>query len=591
MVLIAPGYYEELVIMYKPVLLQGSGEGTIINAVRRPAIKLDEWRAKFRGLLVPGNTSQFDLLPGQEFDATADPASMEGGLFSREEGAGITVVGLEKNRNGGNATNQLFADFPSRIDGIQINGANYGGAILVNGWANGLQISNNRLFSNQGNTSGGIRIGDPMLDLGNDDYYNLGVTIHHNEVLQNGNIGGAGGGISLYAGSTDYQVTENRVCGNLSNGHGGGIGHMGESDNGLIANNEVTFNQSFNQQFSRSGGGIFVGGKYTAPELLGNGEKSAGSGSVVIDANLIQGNNAGAGDGGGISLSRIDGTGVNGRPCNTNGPVERRCSTSPTANWDLNAIDITNNIIVNNVSGMAGGGISIQDAISVDINNNTVANNDSTATAGEAFDAGNPNVSNAQPAGIVSRGHSAELTASMPGNGSADPYRYFSRPSMANNIIWQNRSSHFEISASDPSAFGLVPDGYNDLGVVGVNPLEPDPTLTSSSSILTGDVGADPAFIAEYANGRRGETITFPEVGTTIETAVAFDEGGNFIDVHYGPLTLDDDNDGTRNSDYRIGGASTAIDGADGAVAPNADFHGQTRPLGLADDIGADEAQ
>ena len=598
MVLVAPGYYEEIVIMYKPILLQGSGSGTIINAISRPSSRLVEWRDKMRGLYVPANTRQFDLLDGQQFDATADPATLEGGLLAREEGAGITVVALEKNRKGANASNQLFADFPSRIDGIQINGANYGGAILVNGWAHGLQISNNRLYSNQGNTSGGIRIGDSMLDSGGDDY-NLGVTIHHNEVLQNGNIGGAGGGISMYAGSTDYQVTENRVCGNLSNGHGGGIGHMGLSDNALIANNEVTFNQSFNQMFSRSGGGIFVGGRFSAPNAEDPGaaaDITEGSGSVLIDSNLIQGNNAGGGDGGGISLSRIDGTGINGKPCNTNGPIAKQCSTSPTANWDDNAIDVTNNIIVNNVSGMAGGGISIQDAISVDINNNTVANNDSTATAGEAFDL-QANISVAQPAGIASRVHSGELAGRITGSASGDPYRNFSRPFMTNNIIWQNRSFYFAISLTDPSQFGLVPNigggdaaVYNDLGVVGYTPLAGE-EMTSTNSILTGDIGANPAFIADYANGTRGQTIIQGEVGTSIATAVAFDEGGNFIDIHYGPLTLDGGNDGTRDSDYHVGSTSTAIDAAAAAPAPATDFDGQARPLGLADDIGADEAQ
>ena len=140
--------------------------------------------------------------------------------------------------------------------------------------------------------------------------------------------------------------------------------------------------------------------------------------------------------------------------------------------------------------------------------------------------------------------------------------------------------------------FGLVPNifggdapVYDDLGVVGYAA----GTLTSTNSVMTGD--ADPAFIAEYVNGTRDQTIAIPEVKTSIATAVAFDEGGNFIDVHYGPLTLDGDNDGVRNSNYHIDGTSSAIDGADGAAAPANDFDGQARPLGGADDIGADEAQ
>jgi large repetitive protein len=85
-----------------------------------------------------------------------------------------------------------------------------------------------------------------------------------------------------------------------------------------------------------------------------------GSGAVVVDGNRIQGNMAGAGDGGGIAL--------------------RSTNTDP--------VTITNNVIVNNVTGLAGGGISLQDAAEVIISGNTIAMNDSTATASLAFPQG-----------------------------------------------------------------------------------------------------------------------------------------------------------------------------------------------------------
>ena len=117
---------------------------------------------------------------------------------------------------------------------------------------------------------------------------------------------------------------------------------------------------------------------------------SDGSGSVTIDSNHIQGNNAGAGNGGGISLAV-----VNGVDANTPYPI-----------------DITNNKIVNNVAGLAGGGISLQDATNVNISNNTIAHNDSTATTGEAFcdvNGGNCNANTSTPraAGIASFAHSS----------------------------------------------------------------------------------------------------------------------------------------------------------------------------------------
>ena len=50
-------------------------------------------------------------------------------------------------------------------------------------------------------------------------------------------------------------------------------------------------------------------------------------------------------------------------------------------------------MIVNNVAGLAGGAISLQDSAKVNIIHTTVANNDSTATAGLAFEPGSPNES------------------------------------------------------------------------------------------------------------------------------------------------------------------------------------------------------
>ena len=78
-----------------------------------------------------------------------------------------------------------------------------------------------------------------------------------------------------------------------------------------------------------------------------------------MDANLFQGNQAGAGAGGGVSIART----VNGRR-------PRR---------------LTNNMIVNNVAAYAGGGVALTDTVTnnrpgVRLVNNTVASNVSTAT-------------------------------------------------------------------------------------------------------------------------------------------------------------------------------------------------------------------
>ena len=70
-----------------------------------------------------------------------------------------------------------------------------------------------------------------------------------------------GGGISLKTGADGYKVQKNWVCGNFSVGSGAGIGHLGFSDNGLIEDNTIIFNESFSQATAESGGGIYIGGQ------------------------------------------------------------------------------------------------------------------------------------------------------------------------------------------------------------------------------------------------------------------------------------------------------------------------------------------
>jgi hypothetical protein len=65
-----------------------------------------------------------------------------------------------------------------------------------------------------------------------------------------------------------------------------------------------------------------------------------------------------------------------------------------------------------------------------------------------------------------------------------------------------------------------------------------NPTLPAGYYLDAGTTGRLSLFVEEYFNGDRGQTIQMPELTTTIATAPAFDEGGNFIDVRFGPLTL-----------------------------------------------------
>jgi hypothetical protein len=578
LILVPPGNYNELVIMHKPVRLQGWGAfSTTINAVKAPAEKLANWRTKLAELLA---ANQFSLLPGQEVAFNAP--DNEPVLFGAEEGPGILVVGNANNR--GNPS-EFGPNRVARIDGIGITGADHGGGILASGYARSLQVSNNRIFSNQGTYGGGIRIGHATLLDGTapTDSKNTDVQIHYNQVRQNGSLGGAGGGIALYTGSNGYQVRENTVCGNFSTGNGGGIGHLGLSDGGTIANNDILFNQTFNQGVGVNGGGVFVGGVApVAPATL-----SAGSGDVDVLANRIQGNQAGAGDGGGIRAQFVNGTDVASSPNNPGG-------------W--HRINIDNNIVVDNMAGLAGGGISLQDTALAFIRHNTVANNDSTATVGAVFDP-MANRSTAQPAGIVARAHSNALDGAIGNAGAVQAYKVFSNPTLQNNIVWHNRSFYWAIDplcdppTSPTPCFGLQPNigadaapVYDDLAVLDVAGC-----LNPSNSILTtlsdgactyaaSNVTGDPMFVGEYVNRAPGETVLIPEVTTSLATAAAFDEGGNFIDVRFGPLSP--------IGDYHLQNGSPAEGLGANGTGVTTDIDGDPRSLGGGGpDAGADERE
>jgi hypothetical protein len=167
-----------------------------------------------------------------------------------------------------------------------------------------------------------------------------------------------------------------------------------------------------------------------------------------------------------------------------------------------------------------------------------------------------------------------------------------------------------------PNVGAGEPAVYSDLGVLGTSQPGTHPQYTDGTahrmdprfSILTSPIGyaasnfsANPLFVEEYLNGDRGQTIQMPETTTSLATAPAFDEGGNFIDVRFGPITLRKrpcPATGTcLNGDYHLRQGSPAVNAGTNAIpaigfnAPNMDFDAQDRPRPAASnvDIGADE--
>jgi hypothetical protein len=548
-----------------------------------------------------------------------------------------------------------YACNPSAIDGLSLTDSSQGGgAIFVHGWGHNLQIANNKIYNNAGTLSGGINVGqgeyppayiqasatnaapgsclnDPTLPAGTVLPYcqNVNVNVHNNFIALNSSTGdelfsatpAGAGGVSFCTGADYYQFNYNWVCGNLSSGDGGGLGHLGFSYNGDIEHNTIIFNQSTNPTIPANGGGIVVMGTPDA-DIVCNGNAtidadcapfgapggapgntpvgavgpSDGSGpNLLINANLILGNGAEAGTGGGIAFQAVSGSDIIAFP---NAPE----------NW--NTVTVTNNIISNNVAGWDGAGISLQDSLAVDIINNTIASNASTASAGVLFNTlGAPlasqqgptcttncgTTSAAQPAGLVAIQNGAVLSANMqplaitcpPGHPNCTKVSY---PKLENDIFWQNSSYYIGVGSLGANTLNqqnvvtlynafttatptnqtvtgqCVAASYWDIGVRGdTGPTNHNSTVTlgPSYSVLTSFANnaynnshnstTNPTFISQYCDGSRqppefGQSgwdvppgisdATVPNPIFNLTPVATVDEGNNWVNLRWGPLSL-----------------------------------------------------
>ena len=531
-IVVAPGTYLEMVIMNKPVRLQGFGAGsTRINAYPNLLDKLQIWH------------DRINALGGAEFEAFLLKKP-----FSEAEAPGVIVIG-EVQYPGGTLQfpdelnpKTLNPGYPfnlagkAAIDGFTLSGSLAGGGAFAVAGVRHLVISNNNITNNQGNYAGGIAIGTQ--DVGFDSQ-NTNNIVRYNKIHKNAGLQGPGG-IVLNEGSADYLVEDNTITGNLCRFNGGGIAHRGKSaGQNMIRRNKITFNETFFGALlanAGEGGGIYVGG-----DIAGG----TGAGNVTIDSNLIQGNIAGAGPGGGIRAYAINAEDV---------------LLSPIVDTDWYKLTITNNMIVNNVAGYFGAGIALQDVLRARIINNTIANNDSTATSRLAFTAGQLD-STPQPSGVVSNLHSDLLMALIQRPNEPN----YSRPILVNNIIWHNRS-FYNNHLLNAGAGGLSPrpaGQYWDLDVLGTNT-----NLTSQNGISSST--NTPGFVAPYSN--------------ILTSATVLDEGGNNISVRFTPLSI-------AGTDYHLLSTSTARNRGSNSylsIAPK-DFDQENRPSQNTVDIGADE--
>ncbi|HEX8029865.1 MAG TPA: hypothetical protein VF491_15435, partial [Vicinamibacterales bacterium] len=557
MIVVGPGVYNEMLLMWKPVRLQGVGATSVtVNANTHPSGKMDPWRRQVGclfgdalngGLLSASNPydptgtyscptamqRKVDAIPfepasGWDFNLNGNLAELliEPTLMGAYEGAAITVLakGVKDVTVGGVAqpdpnctANGIctplagptllqpnppdcvnypsnFLCNPSRIDGMTFtNSSQGGGGIYLHGWNHYTEVSNNRVFANAGTLTGGITVGQvetaeatiaadgvtevPFL-------LNQHVNVHNNAVTSNASYGdeinsntpSSAGGVTFCTGSDYYHFNYNWVCGNISAGDGGGVAHFGFSANGDISHNWVLFNQSNNPTLPTYGGGIIAQGVPPDGTFCENAavdtdcapELSDGIGpNLVIDGNLIVGNTAESGKGGGLRLQNVNGTEVQRSPSNANA-------------WYH--VSVTNNIIANNVAGWGGGGVSLQDAVAVSFINNTVVSNDATASAGVLFNTaaaaqanvGPPNCTTVgsettcspittsvyQPAGLETAQHTANFIVAFTNPSVACPAGLpncttFSNPVLSNDVFWQNRTFFITVGGQNKSIAGL----------------------------------------------------------------------------------------------------------------------------------------
>src|SRR6202008_1800335 len=247
--------------------------------------------------------------------------------------------------NGKNPFPSNYSCNPSGIDGVTITQSSQGGGgIFMHGWNHNLQIANNRIYNNAGTLSGGINLGQgefapayiqgsatnaapgsceesPVANAVLPYCENVNVNIHNNYIALNSSTGdelfsatpAGAGGVSICTGSDYYKFNYNWVCGNLTSGDGGGVGHIGFTFNGDIEHNTILFNQSTNPTIPTNGGGLVIMGAPDADLVcttLPNapdqdcaavnavcgaasvGPRDGVGPGLVINANLIMGNAA-----------------------------------------------------------------------------------------------------------------------------------------------------------------------------------------------------------------------------------------------------------------------------------------------------------
>jgi hypothetical protein len=445
LIVLSPGVYNENVLMWKPLKLQGLGPGGIIGAHELQARDPEDPRFSVKGSVIDG---RYFAQNAGAYDATVAAHAPYAGGSTVLRGADLTLAAQSTTAyNLGTGNNATFAQ--ARVDGLGLmTGQGEGaGGIQLHAYANNSQLTNNVLENNAGIFAGGIGLGQPYVH----GSHNYNVRVANDRLIGNGGLNRAGG-LGIFYGSSNYDVANNIVCSNFGVEYGAGVSHWGLSPGGQIHDNQIYYNDAVD-----SGAGISIQTEQPVGGGLGDG-----SGAVNVDRNLIQSNYSGD-DGGGIFV--LD------------------ALQAP--------INIRNNMIVDNGAADIGGAITLDDSSNVRIVNNTVANNVSTGSS-ENSD-GNPH-----SAGLASEANSPPFQAMLP-PGAPD----FSNPAaLFNNIFWNNNA--FTLSQPGPGAT-LVDQGFLDFEIRGTT--NNADTFTPRYSTLTNGQILGPNGVQHAVPGGQGNRI------------------------------------------------------------------------------------
>jgi hypothetical protein len=517
LLVLSPGVYNENILLWKPLKIQGLGPGGIIGSHELNARAPEDPRFNVPGSVIDGrffpqNATAYDATVSAHAPYATDPT-----FSTILRGADITAVAKTASAYDvptlpGGQDSAAFNG--ARVDGLGLQAGRGDGAggVQLQANINNMQLTNNILENNGGIFGGGIGLGQPFAH-GN---HNYNVRIGNDRVLGNGGLTSSGG-IGIFYGSNNYDATQSIFCSNFGVEYGAGISHWGLSPGGSIHDNKVYYNDAVD-----SGAGIAVQTELprdadcTSPNATITTCRGAGSGAVNIDRNLIQGNFSGD-DGGGIFVSDS--------------------FTQP--------VNIRNNMIVDNGAADMGGAVTIDDAANARIINNTVASNVTTASS-ENSAIGVPHA-----AGLATEANEPLFQATLP---AAAPH--FSNPTaLFNNIFWNNDA--MTLSQFGPGAT-LVDAGFIDFEVRGTT--NNADTFTPRYSTLTNGQILGPDGVQRAVPGGQANRIAEDPLFVTpftLELAVS----GSRLDPQAAAVTITgQDPPVGLGGDYHLQTTSPAVD-------------------------------